>query len=93
MSDFRDYKTTVTRPFHVQSRLPSDEYRDGWDRIWGGKRVEVEPTLPMAVEHKQALEKGWSGLADMEPGEVRQMPPEVAEAVRAILRGKGKGKG
>ena len=37
--DHKDFKTTVTRPFHIQSRLPSDEYRENFDKIdWGKKR-------------------------------------------------------
>jgi hypothetical protein len=50
--DHRDFKETVTRPFHIQNKAPTDEYRDGWDRIWGKRKVQVLPPdkAPPSVE-------------------------------------------
>lgn len=36
--DHRDFTETVSRPFHIQTRVATDAYRDGWERTFGQKR-------------------------------------------------------
>jgi hypothetical protein len=53
--DHRDFKETVTRPFHIQNRTTSEEYRSGWDRIWGRKVQDLEESdTPPRVESEQS---------------------------------------
>ena len=48
--DHKDFKSTVTRPYHIGTKPPSNEYREGFDRIdWSKKN---EPKAPPAAKGK-----------------------------------------
>ena len=49
--DHKDFKSTVTRPFHIQTQTATDEYREGWDRIDWSKKHEPKDK-PRAAKGK-----------------------------------------
>jgi hypothetical protein len=49
--DHRDFKETVTRPYHIGTKPPTDEYRDAFDRIDWTKKYEPKDK-PKAAKGK-----------------------------------------
>ena len=40
--DHKNFKTPVTRPYHIGTKPPSNEYRDNYDRIDWSKKPEPD---------------------------------------------------
>lgn len=44
----KDFKETTTRPFHIQTHVANEKYREGFDRIDWSKKHETTDKPPAA---------------------------------------------